>query len=817
METPQNPTLGKFELTREIEEAGIASLYEAVDTETGRKILLRVLSQSASENPALTRFYDTLEAGSERRVDHPHVLHLIEAGRIDDRFFMAFTYMEGQQLSRLMAEHRVSTEEGIAIIRQAADGLRAIHQKHIVHGDVKPASIMVGKDERSQFAVRIAPLDLASSAAQAMISVYGELIGTPKYMAPEQIEGRPLSPRTDIYSLGIVAYELFSRTDPFDVDSALGHLRAHCEQDPTPLAQLDTSIPTAVSVVVQKMLQRDPRLRYRSAQNLIEDLDRVESRMVGDSSEVVPQGVDSAFAAPPAGAPVARGGSRIFHVAAVLTIIVAILAMAVFMLSRKMSDLQTKLASLEEQPAVPSHSGLNYAASLAPQQTASPQRAPTGNPDEDEFRSALREIGHDVEMRRFEKAISRLEVLGARFNAPEWQARLHAQKARVEFERGLVMHDKGELDAAISVFQGVAKTYKSTQWARQAEQKVPYLLHKKVLAAKGASQWPDAVTIARQLVKEHPKTRWAREALRLLPEVHFRWAEDALAKNDASTAVTQLRIASTEFGDTNYGKRAVASLPSAELRRGQQLLGAGDYAQAVDVLDSARKNYRESPSLNDIQRSEDEALAKWAQGLMAAGKVQEQEWNLPTTIYGCNKLYCEHLGRYYAKHYKQLAAESLAGRVDFRAIRFPGLISEITVPSGGTSDFAPEMIHGAAKGEPYACFVRPDSRIPFMLMVDAVEAILCLARARPTDLSQAIYNITAFNPSAEEIRQLVLEGFPAAEITFAPDQKRQAIVDSWPADVDDSRAREDWGLAPRYELGSAFTDFLIPRIRTRYE
>ncbi len=83
----------------------------------------------------------------------------------------------------------------------------------------------------------------------------------------------------------------------------------------------------------------------------------------------------------------------------------------------------------------------------------------------------------------------------------------------------------------------------------------------------------------------------------------------------------------------------------------------------------------------------------------AAGAVREYEWSHPTTMYGCNKLYCEHLGRYFARHYKQLAAESLSGKVDFRAIRFPGLISAVTVPSGGTSDFAPEMVHAAARGE----------------------------------------------------------------------------------------------------------------------
>ena len=200
-----------------------------------------------------------------------------------------------------------------------------------------------------------------------------------------------------------------------------------------------------------------------------------------------------------------------------------------------------------------------------------------------------------------------------------------------------------------------------------------------------------------------------------------------------------------------------------------------------------------------------------------AGKVKEHEWNMPTTMYGCNKLYCEHLGRYFARSFKQLAAENLAGKVDFRAIRFPGLISAETMPSGGTSDFAPEMIHAAAKGEPYACFVEPDARIPFMVMCDAVDAILKLAAAPSDRLTQTVYNITAFNPSAGEIRDTVLEGFPEAEISFEADEKRQAIVATWPADVDDSAARADWGHDPRYGLRDGFMDYLIPRIKRLYQ
>lgn len=196
--------------------------------------------------------------------------------------------------------------------------------------------------------------------------------------------------------------------------------------------------------------------------------------------------------------------------------------------------------------------------------------------------------------------------------------------------------------------------------------------------------------------------------------------------------------------------------------------------------------------------------------------VKEHEWNQPTTMYGCNKLYCEHLGRYFSLYFKQLSAETLSGKVDFRAIRFPGLISAETMPAGGTSDYAPEMIHAAAKGEAYDCFVRPETRIPFMVMPDAVEAILRLASAPHEALTQLVYNITAFNPSASEIRDLVLEGFPEAKIGFEPDLKRLAIVRSWPEDVDDSAARRDWGHQPGYGLERAFREYLFPRIREHY-
>jgi nucleoside-diphosphate-sugar epimerase len=199
-----------------------------------------------------------------------------------------------------------------------------------------------------------------------------------------------------------------------------------------------------------------------------------------------------------------------------------------------------------------------------------------------------------------------------------------------------------------------------------------------------------------------------------------------------------------------------------------------------------------------------------------SGQVHENEWLAPTTMYGCNKLACEHLGRYFSTYYRRLSPEPPAARIDFRCLRFPGLISAQTVPTGGTSDYGPEMLHHAAQGKPYRCFVRPDAQLPFMVMPDAIRAMLLLVDAPRAKLTRDVYNVTSFSPTAEEILQAVQRAFPAARVSFEPDVNRQGIVDSWPADVDDSAARRDWGWRPEYDMLRAFDEYLVPAVRQRY-
>ena len=201
----------------------------------------------------------------------------------------------------------------------------------------------------------------------------------------------------------------------------------------------------------------------------------------------------------------------------------------------------------------------------------------------------------------------------------------------------------------------------------------------------------------------------------------------------------------------------------------------------------------------------------------SAGAVKEDAWNTPHTMYGCNKLYCEKLGEYYSRYFGQRHLDLHPPvMLDFRAIRFPGLISAVTLPSGGTSDYGPEMLHHAAQGKPYTCFVREDTRISFMAMPDAIRSLLMLTEAPRDKLTHTVYNIAAFSLDAGEFRQRALAAFPGAKIFFEPNPRRQGIVDSWPEDVDDSLARADWGWKPEFDADRFFDNYFLPEINKRY-
>lgn len=197
-----------------------------------------------------------------------------------------------------------------------------------------------------------------------------------------------------------------------------------------------------------------------------------------------------------------------------------------------------------------------------------------------------------------------------------------------------------------------------------------------------------------------------------------------------------------------------------------------------------------------------------------AGAVREDQYLTPITMYGVNKLCCEHLGRYYSEHYRLLAGGDASAPIDFRCVRYPGLISPHTAPSGGTSDYGPLMLHAAARGEQGVCFVDEDARLPFMLMADAVAATLALAQA--DTLGQRIYNVASFAPRAGEIAAAISEHFPSFRVRYEINPSRAGIVASWPADVDRSAAARDLDLPLDREFERVLAEELVPIVRKMY-
>ena len=194
-----------------------------------------------------------------------------------------------------------------------------------------------------------------------------------------------------------------------------------------------------------------------------------------------------------------------------------------------------------------------------------------------------------------------------------------------------------------------------------------------------------------------------------------------------------------------------------------------------------------------------------------SSNITEDEFCNPNNMYGCNKLYCEKLGTYFSRY-----SESIKN-LEFRSIRFSGIISANTLPQGGTSDYAPEMIHLASQNKNYTCFVNADSCIPFMVMSDAIDAIISIMKADKKSLSRDVYHVQAFTPSVNDIYKKIISYFPSFKLDYNINPQRQKLIDSWPSHLDQQAAKTDWGWVPKYNFNRAFDEYLIPKIKEYYK
>lgn len=266
--------IDQFTITSLIARGGMADVYLAQDVNLKRQVALKVLSpQMAANDNANARF--RREAEMVARLNHPHIVQIFSTGITPDkRPFLAMEYVAGGSLQKYLAhmsaqKRRLTTVDALSITRQVAEALVVAHQAGIVHRDLKPSNILLRPDGTPV----LTDLGIAAVQTEAGLTETGTVVGTPHYMSPEQARGQKINGRSDIYSLGIILYEMLVGVVPFSGDSPLSILNQQVNEPPPPLALVRDDLASATYQIVKTCLQKEPANRYQTAADLVAALD----------------------------------------------------------------------------------------------------------------------------------------------------------------------------------------------------------------------------------------------------------------------------------------------------------------------------------------------------------------------------------------------------------------------------------------------------------------------------------------------------------------------------------------------------------------
>ena len=257
----------------------MANVYLAEDQELGRRVAIKILDdRHAADDSFIERF--RREAKNAAGLSHPNIVSIYDRGEAEGTYYIAMEYLSGRSLKELMVS-RGPTRIGIAIdyTRQMLAALGFAHRNGIVHRDIKPHNVVVDADGR----LKVTDFGIARSGASQMTEV-GSIIGTAQYLSPEQARGAPVDQRSDVYSVGIVLYEMLTGKVPFTGDAPLEIAMKHLSEVPVPPSELRDDVPDDLDLIALRALAKDPEDRYQTAAEMDADLERVQ-RGLAVSSE----------------------------------------------------------------------------------------------------------------------------------------------------------------------------------------------------------------------------------------------------------------------------------------------------------------------------------------------------------------------------------------------------------------------------------------------------------------------------------------------------------------------------------------------------
>jgi serine/threonine protein kinase len=296
-EAPSHRSVGRYQILSLIGAGGMGEVYRARDPRLRREVAIKVLPAAlAGEGERMRRFHQ--ESLVVSALNHPNIVTIYELGEADGQHFMVMEYVAGQTLRQRLAE-RLSLSESLEIGAQVASALQAAHAAGVIHRDIKPENVMIRPDGLvkvldfglAKLTGQPAEVETDSAAPTMMRTEAGTILGTVSYMSPEQARGQVVDARTDIFSLGVMLYELVAGRRPFEGATQIDTLAAILHLEPTPLTRHAPGAPAELDRIVSKALQKDRDARYQTTQALLADLQTLKQQLetpIRQGSESVP-------------------------------------------------------------------------------------------------------------------------------------------------------------------------------------------------------------------------------------------------------------------------------------------------------------------------------------------------------------------------------------------------------------------------------------------------------------------------------------------------------------------------------------------------
>ncbi|MBN1983967.1 MAG: serine/threonine protein kinase [Chitinivibrionales bacterium] len=273
-------SIGNYEIVGRLGRGGMGDIYKAVQKSLNRIVALKVLSPQMGRSEEFSRRFE-IEAKAISLLQHNNIVSIYEYGEEQGFKYFAMQYVDGCDLGTVIATKKLLTiEEIIDYSKQICRGMRYAHSKEIIHRDIKPQNILIDKNNTC----RITDFGIAKIFDTSSITMTGVAVGTPEYMSPEQAEGIPLDVQTDIYSLGIVIYEMLTKQPPFTGNNPVAIAYKQVHEMPVPPSALRKETPSRLELIVLKALKKNKNDRYKSVEAMLKHLDTVE---IGDEAGAV--------------------------------------------------------------------------------------------------------------------------------------------------------------------------------------------------------------------------------------------------------------------------------------------------------------------------------------------------------------------------------------------------------------------------------------------------------------------------------------------------------------------------------------------------